>query len=193
MLSLARLCAVAAWVCLVASAAPATALEFDLDGNAGAGLLGGNENHAVVLPGSGGEIGAGILYDTDTNVLTLDIGWGSGNGFTDLSGDALAGHIHGPTSSAPGGYSEDAGVLVTLSALPGWDASASSGGFSGTVVLTDTQEGYLLANQLYINVHTLLNSNGEIRGQLVPEPSTGLLVGLGLAWVGARRRAKARP
>ena len=122
---------------LVASANAAT-IQFDLQGTAGFGLLGGNENPAVPSGqgGSGGEIGAGISYDDGSNVLTINIAWGSGNGFTDLTGDATAGHIHGPTvDSGSAAFTENAAVKYPISTLPGWVPSASSGHFIGTVTV----------------------------------------------------------
>lgn len=170
---------------------------FDLAGNAGIGLLAGNENHVVNGSfGSGGEVGAGISYDSNTMLLTINIGWGSGNGFADLTGAATAGHIHGiTTSNAPASYLENAGVQIGLNALGGWSSSATNGGFSGTVSLNGTQATALMNGQLYINVHTATNSGGEIRGQLiaVPEPSTYALIFAAVALVGViwQRRHRA--
>lgn len=177
-----------------APAANALSIPFILNGNAGPGLLGGNENPVIVGGGSGGLVGGGIVYDTDTNVLSIEIAWGSANGFTDLTGAATLGHIHGATtSSAPTGYSQNASPLIDLNTLSGWDSSASAGGFDNDVVLSEAQEAFLLANRLYINVHTSANPGGEIRGHLiaVPEPSTLVLTALGLALLGARRRTNA--
>lgn len=160
-------------------------IPIDLLGKAGPGLLAGNETGTVNgTPGSGGEIGAGITFDTITLGLTINIGWGSGNGFTDLTGDASAGHIHGPTpSAAPASFNESVGVMIGLNNLAGWNASASNGGFSGTVTLTPEQVEFLNAGRLYINVHTPTNGAGEIRGNLivVPEPGTfvSLIIGAG--------------
>ena len=74
----------------ISSAASAAIVQFDLQGQAGSGLLPGNELAAVVGGGTGGEVGGGITFDDVTKVLTLNVGWGSGQGFTDLSGDATA-------------------------------------------------------------------------------------------------------
>jgi hypothetical protein len=71
-------------------------------------------------------------------------------------------------------------VLIPLNSLPGWNPSAINGGFSGTVTLDSTQATWLQEGRLYINVHTVQNPGGEIRGYLiVPEPGALALIGLG--------------
>ena len=167
-----------------AVSAHADVFNLDLLGKAGAGLLSGNENGTILgTPGSGGELGSGISYNDATNALTLNIGWGSGNGFTNLTGDAIAGHIHGPTASGgTASFTENAPVWVPLDSLPEWDPSATMGGFDGTVTLTDEQEVAFFEGKLYVNVHTDMNSGGEIRGNLViPEPTTMSFLALGVA------------
>ena len=144
-------------------------IAFDLAGKAGPGLLAGNENGTINgTPGSGGEVGTGIVFNDQTRVLTINVAWGSGNGFTDLSGNAAAGHIHGPTTSGgTASFNENAGVMIGLNDKPGWNGSARNGGFSGSVTLTAQQVEFLFAGRLYINVHTPTNGGGEIRGNLV--------------------------
>ena len=180
-----------------ASAVNADIIPVDLLGKAGPGLLAGNETGTVNgTPGSGGEIGAGITFDNVTLQLTINIGWGSGNGFTDLTGPATVGHIHGPTpSAAPASFNEAVGVMIGLDNLAGWNNSATNGGFSGTVTLTQAQVDFLNAGRLYINIHTSTNGPGEIRGNLlpIPEPSTYALLALGAgALVAMRRRQQSR-
>ena len=101
-------CLLALAVCLN-TAATGAIFQFDLQGNAGTGLLSGNENHVTSNPGEGGESGLGISYDDVSNLLTINANWGTGNGFSaDLSGIATASHIHETASSAPDGFSETA-------------------------------------------------------------------------------------
>lgn len=174
----------------------AVVIPFDLQGKAGFGLLSGNENGTINgTPGSGGEIGAGISFDDVTRDLTINVGWGTGNGFTNLSGNATAGHIHGPTPSvAPASFNENVGVLIGLDSLAGWNNSATAGGiFNVTVNLSTTQATQLMNGQLYINVHTATNGPGEIRGNLVPvpEPSTvALLAGFVVTGLAIMRRRR---
>ena len=174
---------------LVSGIAHASIFQFDLQGTAGIGLLAGNENGPVFgTPGGGGEIGAGILYDDVSNILMLNYGWGTGNGFaSNLTGAATANHIHGPTtSSGTGSFAQNAGVKYGIDSLFGYNSSAVAGGFSGTVNILEADEPGLLAGQFYVNVHTTANGGGELRGNLVltavPEPAetvalTGGLIG----------------
>ena len=149
--------------------AEAHIISFDLVGKAGPGLIAGNQNGTINgTPGSGGEVGAGIVFNDQTGVLSIEVAWGSGNGFTNLTGTATAAHIHGPTaSSAPASFNEDAPVLINLDDTAGWNPSATNGGITRSVTLTSTQITQLFAGRLYINVHTGANGGGEIRGNLV--------------------------
>lgn len=190
--SLGALLLVGAWL----NSANATIIQFDLQGTGGFGLLPGNENPATT-GGSGGEVGAGIFFDDVTLQLTINIAWGSANGFTNLTGVATGGHIHGITDNpAPGSFIENKPVIIALDTLGGWNPSATAGGFSGTVTLSAAQASALPQGRLYINVHTQANPGGEIRGYLVvPEPSSVALLATGLCCavaVSLRKRAKQR-
>lgn len=164
------------WLLLAVAVGSATAIargaiiQFDLVGTAGTGLLPGNETPAVT-GGTGGEIGAGITYDDATRQLTLNVGWGSSQGFTDLSSAANNSHIHGPTAAnfgndGIGSFRQTAGVLFNLTR----SGDAVTGGFitPNTITLTAEQETNLLNGRLYINLHTANNGGGEMRGFLVP-------------------------
>ncbi len=164
------------------SASHASVFDFDLEGKAGAGVLAGNENGTVFgTPGSGGEVGVGISYDDVSNLLTINIAWGTGNGFTDLTGVTTGGHLHGPTTSGGvASFTENASVAYGLNSLGGWNSSATDGGFSGTISISEAHEPALLNGQFYFNVHTSTNPGGEIRANLVavPEPAeTAMLFG----------------
>ncbi|MBL9114244.1 MAG: CHRD domain-containing protein [Verrucomicrobiaceae bacterium] len=144
--------------------------QFNLIGTAGPGLLPGNETPAVT-GGTGGEIGAGITFYSGTNTLTLNVGWGSSQGFTDLTSSSNNAHIHGATTNnfgnnGVGDFRQTAGVIVGLTR----SSSAASGGvFSpNTVTLTSGQVADLFNGKYYINIHTVNNGGGELRGFLVP-------------------------
>lgn len=170
----------------------AAIVAFDLQGTAGFGLLAGNETASIVgTPGRGGELLSGITFNDSNLQLTIDIGWGSGNGFVNLTGTATAGHIHGPTTSGGNAsFTQTASPLFGLDGLPGWNPNATNGGFNGTITLTSTQAAELMAGRYYINIHTGLNSGGEIRGNLVvvPEPASIGMTAAALACLAARRR-----
>ena len=87
-------------------------------------------------------------YDTATKVLTYDVT------YADLTGPAAAAHFHGP---APVG--KNAGVMVPIKG----DLASP---IKGTVTLTDDQAKALADGDLYFNIHTAANKNGEMRGQV---------------------------
>ena len=166
--------------------AQAGIVEFFLEGQAGLGLLPGNEVPPAQSNGSGGVL-TGIFFDDATNDLFIDVGWGSGNGFTDMTGNAVAMHIHGPAD-----FFSNAGVLYPLDGLAGFDPSASDGGFIGSVTINAVDVSDLLNGLLYLNVHTAVNPPGELRGNmvLVPAPSSLLILGLAGTPVFMRRRRR---
>jgi hypothetical protein len=165
----------------------AAIISFDLIGRAGPGLLPGNEIGTITSTATGGENGLGIFFDDVSNVLTINVGWGTNDGFLGaLTGNATAMHLHGPA-----GINSNAGILVGLDSLAGYSNAANGGGFNGTVTLSAANETHLLAGNLYINIHTAANGGGELRANLiaVPEPTSLLLVaGASLALARRRRR-----
>ncbi len=174
--------------------ASAAIINFDLVGSGGSGLLGSNENPSVAGGGSGGKIGAGIFLDDATNLLTINVGWGSGNGFTDLTGNAVAMHIHDAGTAS---FTANGGVIVPLDSVAGFNSSLSNGGFQGSVTLTATQTSQIQTGRFYLNAHTAANGGGEIRGNLVvsavPEPGAIALLAFGMtAAVASRYRRKSQ-
>ncbi len=104
----------------------------------------------VSLTGSGSAL---VTLNAAENQLTVAMS------YTGLGSNANAGHIHGSATSVPG---QTAPILFDL--MP-------SGGTSGTntattFAITPAQVALLRAGLMYVNVHTVNNPTGEIRGQL---------------------------
>ena len=127
------------------------------------------------------------------NVLTINIGWGTGNGFTNVTSTVVGAHVHFPTPSLPPASFNDAtGVMSGFNTMPGFNTSATDGGFSGDREHPPANVAGLLEGRAYINIHTSTNTGGEIRGNLlqVPEPSiAGLLGCAALGFFARRQRA----
>jgi hypothetical protein len=131
-----------------------------------ASLNGANER-PTPLNNRGNGIGTFALVG---NQLSLNVT------YRDLTGTATASHIHGP-ASAP----QSAGVIVNLAPFNG-GAFGSSGSLEGAVTLTPSQLGLVIDGLTYVNVHTVQNGGGEIRGQLLAQctaiPLTAWMSGL---------------
>jgi len=78
--------------------------------------------------------------------------------YTNLTSGGTIAHIHGPAAPGVG-----AGVLVGLQ-----NPSGTSGALTGSAVLTPQQLAYILGGQTYLNIHSINNGGGEIRGQVWP-------------------------
>ncbi len=118
---------------------------------------------------------AHIAFDPVTNLLGWNISW------ENLTGPAIGMHFHGAA-----GFGETAGVQLNVGEISGLSSPSI-----GSAVISDEFEGQLLAGQWYLNIHTAANGPGEIRGQVVPEPSSAMLAMLsvlGLMGVARRRR-----
>jgi hypothetical protein len=122
---------------------------YSLGGNA----AGSQEVPAVTTAATGSLSGT---YNARTNMLTYNITW------TGLSGNISAAHFHGPAlAGASAGPIHD----ITIG------TNGTSGSTSGSITLADSTESHLLNGRLYYNLHTTLNPNGEIRGQVTATPN----------------------
>jgi glucose/arabinose dehydrogenase len=103
------------------------------------------------------SLGEGLaIFRLENNSLSFTIT------YRGLSGTATRAHIHGPAPATG-----STGVLIDLEPYHN-GAFGSNGAFAGTVVLTDVQKAHLMAGLTYVNVHTVANPGGEIRGQIAP-------------------------
>jgi hypothetical protein len=149
-------------------------------------LAGANEVPLVVSPGTGL---ATVILDAAAQTLQVNVT------FSGLTSNDVAAHIH---CCAPLGT--NAGVATTVPAFPGFPLGVTSGTYSSAVFdLTQSliynpafvtlqggtiagAEAALIAGiqagQTYLNIHTVTNMGGEIRGQLTAVP--GPVVGAGL-------------
>ena len=178
--------------------AQAQLVDFDFAGNGGFGLLPGNEVGANTSLGSdsaafGGEVAAGLVFDSGTNVLDIDFSFEGLDG--GLLFEAASGiHLHLPT--VPGdAFNQTGPVVFNLnsfddSAVTNTNSQIVDGATSGTVSASvDFSNNLdlvddLLAGEFYLNIHSQTFSGGELRGSLVtapaavPEPSSLALLGL---------------
>jgi len=95
-----------------------------------------------------------FTVDANVGTFTYEVTYSS------LTGPVIAAHLH----QAPIGVA--GGVIVDLSD----DFTGASGTASGSGSLTAAQLQALANVQVYINIHTAMHTDGEIRGQLVEAP-----------------------
>ena len=150
------LCTFATAVLMVAVSARAITVDFTST------LNGANERpDPVDTPATGTATGQ-LTGDPGLFVFTYSIQ------YSGLTGPATVGHIHDPGAAASEPFTEAVGPPVHD--LPSLD-SPINGVWSYTDLaqpLTDELAAALQAGRLYINIHSDLFPNGEIRGQLEP-------------------------
>ena len=115
---------------------------------------------------------AAIAYDPATKTLGWNIAW------QNLTGPAIGMHFH-----APAGVGETAGVQVNVGDISGLTSPSI-----GSTVISDEFASQLLDGQSYLNIHTDANRPGEIRGQVVPEPSGRAILLAAIVFVSAAIR-----
>lgn len=184
---------IAAAMLLAAPLSQATPIRFV------ASLTGASESPPTGSPGIGF---ATVLLDIAAQTMQVIVS------FSGLLSPTTASHIH--CCVPPGG---NVMVATGVPSFLGFPLGVTSGSYDHIFDLTQsatynpafvTAHGGtvasaeaafiagLLAGQTYLNIHTTQFGGGEIRGFLtvVPEPSTLLLLGAGLAVLGITRRRR---
>lgn len=100
------------------------------------------------------------LYDNVTKVLTYNVTWQLNTGATVTNA-----HFHSP--SAVGAASAPVAVAVPTTGMLGLNAGRAA----SAVTLTTAQETDLLAGNMYFNIHSTLAAGGELRGQMIANPT----------------------
>lgn len=158
-------------------------VDFILTGPGGVGLTSGSQPFVPSNPGRGGMGLSGISFDTvknpSTNLfgLSLDIQW------SNLSSNVTAAEIRGDASSNSSNTLVSPTVLVNLFSIATFNPSPN-GGYAGLVDLTEPTAMLLLNGNTYINISTVNNPTGEIRGQLVAVPEPAGFTALAMVLVG---------
>lgn len=128
-------------------------------------LAGANVRPAGVTTDGKGTLTASV--DPQNQGLSYTLTW------SELGSAATSAHLHGPATTAATGE-----LLVDFAALPNGSTgtldiagAVASGRIVLTGAITPTVNGdslltLLNAGQVYVDVHTLTHTTGEIRGQL---------------------------
>jgi CHRD domain len=169
--------------------------------------LGEERIYSITLNGAN-EAPANASPATGTGTVTIDLDLLTmrvQTSFSGLLGNVTVAHIHGPTLDPGAGI---AGVMTVTPSFVNFPAGVTAGSYDHTYDLTlassfnpnfvNSQGGLVNARstmlaamsdgKAYLNIHTTAFGGGEIRGFLVPEPTTAtLLVGAALATLRRRR------
>ena len=158
-------------------------------------LTGGAENPPVTTTGTGSAL---IFFDTIAQTLDVHVE------FSGLVSPSVDAHIHCCTvpsmnvgvavGFSPAGFplGVTAGIfdaVFDLTLLSTYTAGFLAGGTAAEASARLLQG--LMDGMAYVNIHTVANPKGEIRGQLVPEPTTLLLLAAAVLGAAATRRLRA--
>ncbi|MEQ8212000.1 MAG: CHRD domain-containing protein [Lacipirellulaceae bacterium] len=137
-----------------------------------------------------------VILTADQEVPTPDVAGFSPMGTATVVGDRSTGEVEivgsysGMTSNVTGShlhgladFGSTAGVLIGLS-----NDGGTSGNFSGSGTLSPSDFQGLLDGLTYLNIHTQNNGPGEIRGQVIPEPTSCVLLAVSLCSMAMRRK-----
>lgn len=136
---------------------------------------------AVVTEATGKAI---MSWNTETNQYNLSLLIQGLTLAPDNSNTVTAAHIHLGTSEEVGGGIEPLPVDTWVEA--GGAIFANHIGINASSDLINNEVA-LLNEGTYLSVHTVANPGGEIRGQLIPEPVSIALLGVGLLMMMRRR------
>jgi len=116
--------------------------------------------YSMLLTGAQ-EVPANDSSGTASIMVSFNDGAGSvsvSGSFSNLSSGATAAHIHGPAA-----FGQNGDVILMLSVPSG---GVTSGGVSGTGVVTAEQMSIIKSGGAYLNIHTTNHPDGELRAQI---------------------------
>jgi hypothetical protein len=118
-------------------------------------MTGAQEVPATTSPALGSM---DVYYNKGTKTLVYKVTWSG------LTGNPQAMHIHG---LAPIGFAT--GIIQNILTAPNPTLFPTAGTYSGTFLAdgVKVKEEDILNGLYYINIHTVANPSGEIRGQII--------------------------